>query len=346
MDLTNIAGAFASSSAELLIRMSPFLLLGCLFAGLIHTFIPMNVVANHVGQRGLWAVIKSVAFGIPLPLCSCSVIPAALTIRRKGASRGAVVSFLIATPITGVDSIMATYSLMGPVFTLGRIIAGTITSLLAGIFTNILVPEDKPPVHLEKTCCAKLATPKRHWLIETIHYALFDLLEDIWKALLIGVLIGGLILTLIPETWITTYLGYSWQAMLMMLLAGIPMYICATGSIPIAASLMLKGMSPGAGLVFLLAGPATNAVTITLVMRELGHKAAILYVASISICSVLLGQLFNVLWLHYGWAIDLEHGLHATITPRWLELACSVILVLLIITFIVQGIIKKNSASH
>lgn len=327
-------------SVSLFNEMSPYLLFGFFFAGILHIYFSLDFIARHLGKSSLGSVVKAVILGIPLPLCSCGVIPSAVALKKKGASRGAVVSFLIATPITGIDSIFATYSLMGLVFTLFRVIASSITAITAGILTNLFdfKARGSDKIELKKDDCEHCNHEveenhddnKRSKFIELFRYAFVTLLGDIWKWLIVGILIAGIISYFIPDTFIQKYLGSSWQSLLIMLIIGIPMYICATGSIPIAASLLLKGMSPGAALVFLLAGPATNAVTITVVSKEIGRTATILYVATIAVMSVLMGMLLNLIWNYMG--IVTPHILsHKMMLPEWVGITSSTILVCLIL---------------
>ena len=149
-----VRGIFAES-VSLFLRMSPYLLFGFLFAGLLHVFISLGAIARHLGKRNLASIAKSVVLGIPLPLCSCGVIPAAVLLKKKGASRGSVISFLISTPITGVDSIFATYALLGPLFAIYRVFSSALTALVAGVLANFLtVPEHSEAGHSEHDGCA------------------------------------------------------------------------------------------------------------------------------------------------------------------------------------------------
>jgi len=348
-------------SVELFKQMSPYLIFGFFFAGILHVVFSLDTIAKHLGKSSVTSVIKAVIFGIPLPLCSCGVIPSAILLRKKGASRGAVLSFLVATPITGIDSILATYSLLGLVFAICRVVASSVTAFVTGIISNLVFGEEceKCGESLgsgeddhscdEEVDKGEITRPERS-IKELFKYAFIELYGDVWKWLVAGIIIGGAIAYLIPDTYIQKYLGSGWQAMLVMLVVGIPMYICSTGSIPIAAALMLKGMSPGAALVFLLAGPATNAVTITIVSRELGKKAAAVYVISIAVMSVLMGISLDGIWQY----------LHATLPsavamkpmlPEWVEVASAVILVVLILFLVLRSLIarfkgKADSCSH
>ena len=308
--------------------MSPYLLFGLIIAALLNRFLSVDTVANHLGKSNIFSVIKSVLFGIPLPLCSCSVIPAGVLLKQKGASKGAVISFFIATPITGVDSIFATYSLLGGFFTVFRIVAATITSLVAGLLANIFLPAATPQSESPTSCKKMDPTPAKS-LRQVFDYAVNKLLGEIWRPLLVGVLIGGAITFLVPDEFINTYLGSPWLSMVAMLAIAVPMYVCATGSIPIAAALLLKGISPGAALVFLLAGPATNAVTIAVVVRELGRRAAVLYVATIALLSLLFGALLNYLQIRQ--TLDFTAGIGMDMLPAWIMSASAFTLLLLII---------------
>lgn len=348
----DIIRGVAWASLNLFHDMSPYLLFGFVIAGVLHVFVSLDAIARHLGKTSIASVMKAVILGIPLPLCSCGVIPAAVTLKKKGASKGSVISFLIATPITGVDSIFATYSLMGLLFTVGRIVAAALTALVAGVLTNLLVPHDYhvhgieegydekcPSCNPEEEVVDKARRGNR--LIEYLRYTFYELMGDIWKWLVIGTLIGGAIAYAIPDAFIQKYLGSGWQAMLVMLIVGIPMYVCATGSIPIAAALMLKGMSPGAALVFLLAGPATNAVTVTVVSKELGKGATALYVMCVAVMSVLAGVFFNVIWNYVG-ATAPSILKPMEMLPMWVEWGATILLAALIIFVALHGIFSKH----
>ncbi len=358
-----------SESMSLLYKMSPYLLFGFLVAGVLHAFISLEWIARHMGKSSISSVIKSVILGIPLPLCSCGVIPAAMMLNKKGASRGSVVSFLIATPITGVDSIMATYSLMGLFFTIFRVVAASVTAFIAGILGNIFLRTKHEPLAIEgeleiranhgehchacgdsgheigeREKCAKPEWWRCGRIYEMFRYAFVELLGDIWRWLVLGLLIGGIISFAVPDELITRYLGSPFMSMLVMMLVGIPMYVCATGSLPIAAALMMKGMSPGAAMVFLLAGPATNAVTITVVAKELGKGATTIYVLTIAVMSIVFGYLLN--WLWYGSMMSMGAMHHAGfMLPSWAEKASAAFLLLLIVNVALRGIFSRRKTA-
>jgi len=332
----NVILGIAAESFRLLGAMAPYLLFGFLFAGILKILLPEEKIVSHLGEGNISSSIKASIIGVPLPLCSCGVIPAAVSLRRQGANKGATLSFLISTPTTGVDSIFATYALLGPVFTVFRVATSFVTAVLCGILANFVLEEEKRPFNEAISCniCGEEGFHV-HNILEKIrymlHYAFVELLDDIGKWLIVGIIIGGFISYVIPNELISRYLGSDWKAMILMLLVGIPIYVCATGSIPIVAALMLKGMSPGAGLVFLLAGPATNTVTITVITKELGKRATVFYLLSISCASIIAGIVLNMLWPTHG---NLIYVQGAKFMPDWVKVSsASVLLSLILFSF-------------
>jgi len=322
---------------------APYVIFGFLAAGLIKAIIPEDAVARHLGGRSTTAVIKASLLGIPLPLCSCGVIPAAISLRKQGAGRGPSAAFLVSTPESGVDSIAITWALLDPVMTIVRPVAAFITGTLTGVLINLL-PEEKTELDTEPTSCGcsdacpdtGLATkePLTKRMMSGVRYAFGELLKDIGSWLLLGVLIAGLVTTLIPDGFFEMLFEYQAASLLVMLLVSIPLYMCASASTPIAAALVLKGLSPGAALVFLLAGPATNAATLTVVARFWGRQATMVYLAVIAFCSLVLGWLVNEF---YAWAgLDISQW----VTPAageapsgWNTLAAVVLLGLILRAF-------------
>lgn len=287
---------------------APYVLFGFLAAGLVKAVLPEEAVARHLGGRSVAAVIKASLLGIPLPLCSCGVIPAAISLRKQGAGRGPSAAFLVSTPESGVDSIAITWALLDPVMTVVRPLAAFITGTLTGLLINLL-PEEAtalPPVTencgCKDACCSSPAAGKAPLplrLADGIRYAFGELLKDIGGWLLLGVLIAGLLTALVPDGFFALLFSHQAASLLVMLLVSIPLYMCASASTPIAAALVVKGLSPGAALVFLLAGPATNAATLTVVARFWGRQATLVYLAVIAGCSLVLGWLLNEF---YAWA--------------------------------------------
>ncbi len=298
---------------QLSIAMAPYILFGLLFAGVLHELVPDSIVTKHLGKDNISSVVKSTLFGIPLPVCSCGVIPLATSIKKSGASKGATLSFLISTPITGVDSILATYGIFGWIFTIYRVITSMIMAMVAGILTNLCDKEDSSPKTsftavpnstqnftlnslvkeesccTDSSCCETNETKKKFSFLAALKYAFITLLGDIAKPLFWGLLLGALIAVAIPENINELLQEYTWISYLIVIAIAVPMYVCATASLPIAAGLMLSGVSAGAAFVFLSAGPATNTVTIGVVKKMLGTRSLAIYLGSIIVGSILFG---------------------------------------------------------
>lgn len=289
---------------QLSMAMAPYILFGLIFAGLLHELIPDTIVTKHLGKDNITSVVKSTVFGIPLPVCSCGVIPLASSIKKSGASKGATLSFLISTPITGVDSIMATYGVFGWIFTVYRAITSMIIAILAGILTNVFDKEEvkKPSfsmtaptetetssISTENCCASENIIEKKFSFLSAMKYAFVTLLSDIAKPLFWGLLLGALITVAIPDNLSEVLNTYTWLSYVIVIMIAVPMYVCATASLPIAAGLMLSGVSAGAAFVFLSAGPATNTVTIGVVKKMLGMKSLVIYLGSIVIGSIVFG---------------------------------------------------------
>ena len=275
-------------------EMAPYLLLGFFIAGILRVFVPRSLYTKHLARPGMKSVVKAAALGVPLPLCSCGVIPTTVGLRREGASHGACTSFLIATPQTGVDSIAATYSLMGLPFAIVRPVAALFTAIFGGWLVNKYTHEDKEAVAdvtLGDSCCHSPGENKSlvGKLKEAFSYAFVEMMEDVGKWLVIGLLIAALITVAVPNEWLAALHDYKFLNMLIVLAIAIPMYVCATGSIPIAVSLMAKGLTPGAGLVLLMAGPAVNSASMLVIGKVFGKRTLWLYLLSIIIGAMLFG---------------------------------------------------------
>ena len=310
------------------LEMAPYLLLGLTFAGILHILFTKELVARHLGGHKFSAVVKSALLGVPLPLCSCGVVPTALSLRKSHASDGATVSFLISTPQTGVDSIIATYGMLGPVFAVFRPIAAFIMGIAGGAVTNFFDKGDKAEAIQDseqstacKVCIEPL--PHTHSFIEKIwsmaKYGYGEFLDDISKQLVVGIVISGMISFFVPDDFFTRYVGNRFLEMVIMIVGGIPLYVCATASIPIAFALMMKGVSPGAAFDFLAVGPATNAATITLIGNVMGKKIVVVYLAVITFFSVIAGYIFNfIVDYFYEGKIDIKHmegHVHNEVSP-------------------------------
>ena len=276
----------------LLCEMSPYLLLGFLLAGLMHEFVPGKVYTKHLGDHSLRSVVLAALFGVPLPLCSCGVIPTAMGIRKEGASKGATISFLIATPQTGVDSIIATYSLMGLPFAIIRPIVALVTAVFGGALCNVAEPDNRLQTTDNGQASPSPSGEKEGgWsrLGHAFSYAFGEMMEDIGKWLVMGLIVAGIITAAVPDSWFTIFQGNTLYSILFVLVFSIPMYLCATGSIPIALALMLKGLTPGAALVLLMAGPASNAASILVVGKVLGKRSMLIYLIAIITGAVIFG---------------------------------------------------------
>jgi hypothetical protein len=311
-----------------------YVVFGLLAAGLIHLFISREWLVKHLGGRGFGSVIKAALLGAPMPLCSCSVLPAACALRSKGAGRGATVSFLISTPETGVDSVALTWALMGPVMAIVRPVAAVATAMVAG-FIETLRDRHEPPAKVagplcticNSNDCEHISRPtrwSRFWM-----FVLYDMGDDLGPSLALGLLAAGIMAILIPPKFFEQYLGSPWAAMLVMLAVGLPMYVCATASTPLAAVLVAKGLNPGAALVFLLVGPATNIATILVVSRMLGKASAALYVGTIAVMSLVCGVVFDL--VVGALKVNVFSGEAHELVPPWLLTAGAVLLIVFLI---------------
>lgn len=289
---------FAAASWSVFGAMAPYLLLGFLVAGILSVVISPEWVERHLGGKGLAQVFKASLFGVPLPLCSCGVIPVAASLRQHGAGKGATTAFLLSTPQTGVDSIAVTYGLLGPFLAVVRPVAALITGVFGGSLVQAFDDEDEPqtaalPAAADATCCptgeCDEPVPSRSKISEALHYGLVILPRDIGRALVIGVLISGLIATVIAPRALESYLGGGLLPMLAAMIVGIPLYVCATASTPIALGLIHAGLSPGAALVFLISGPATNSAALATLWKVLGRRTAILYLVTVAVASLATG---------------------------------------------------------
>ena len=319
--LTQVALDFWS----VLTQMSPYLLFGFAMAGLLAMLISARLVERHLGGRGLWPVLKAALFGVPLPLCSCGVIPVAASLRRHGASRAATTSFLISTPQTGVDSIMVTLSLLGPVITVFRPVAALLGGLLGGGLVELFVPDGESHVDDMPACADACCSPSipGSRLLRALHHGFVTLPADIAKPLLAGLVIAGLITALVPANLFSDWIGAGFLSYLVMLALGIPVYVCATASVPIAAAFILKGVPPGAALVFLMTGPATNAAAIATIWKLMGRSTVLLYLLSVSLTALASGLLLDLFFSTD--IIMLPHHNHAFLPP-WVGIISAVVL--------------------
>lgn len=325
-------------------EMSPYILLGFFIAGLMHAFVPQKTFARHLAGTGWRSVVKSAAIGIPLPLCSCGVLPAAISMRRNGASRAASTSFLIATPQTGLDSIAATWSLLGPAFAVIRPIAALVTAVFGGIAVGKSERKNAECINCQPIA-EEIAEQKRFGLklLDALRYGFINLVGSIGSWLVAGLIIAALITVYVPADYFTVIGSKPLLSMVTVLIIAIPMYVCATGSIPIALSLMLKGLSPGTALVLLMAGPAANFASFTLISREMGRKSAIIYLISIVVGAMTFGLIIDYVlpadWSTIRNAQAMAGKEHAF---SLLSTASSAVLVILLVVTFIKGHKRKH----
>ncbi|MBL7179114.1 MAG: SO_0444 family Cu/Zn efflux transporter [Pseudomonadota bacterium] len=334
------------ASWQIFLESAVYMLFGFFVAGVLYVFLKPEKIGRYLGRGKVRSVFLSALAGIPIPLCSCGVVPAAAGLKRQGANNGATLSFLISTPESGMDSIPITYALMDPVITVIRPVAAFITAIVAGTAENFFGnSDDESKPALPSSCSASgecgcngsssnpsepTAISLTARMISGLKYAFVDLLGDIGKWFIVGVLLAGLISCFIPDTLFESYLANHFIAMLVMLLVGLPMYVCATSSTPIAAALVLKGLNPGAALVFLLAGPATNIASLCMVSGLLGKRSLLIYLGSIAVCSLVLGFFTDMLYFGIGVTAKASAGKATEIFPYYVEFAGAAVLAILL----------------
>lgn len=325
-----------SASYEVLLAASFYILIGLLAASLIHTFFSPDIIARYLGGDRLSSVFFAALFGVPLPLCSCAVVPTALSLHDKGASPGAVAAFLISTPESGVDSIAVTYALMNPIMAIARPVVAFFSAFLAGAlihFGGVVPPKlpHLPTLEKKESCCHDSGEGEQRFdvgglwkkLKSGFHYGFVELLGIFGKWFLIGILIAGLIDTLIPSDWIQAYLGAGWLSCFIALIFSIPLYICATSATPVAAALILKGMSPGVALVFLIAGPATNAASLVVLLKTFGKRFVAIYLGSVMVMALLAGYTLDLLLHHFQWDFPVLSGEAMEMLPMEVQMGAA-----------------------
>jgi uncharacterized protein len=285
-------------------EMAPYLLLGFAFAGVLRVLVRPSLVMRHFGKPGFWQTFKASVIGVPMPLCSCGVIPVAASFRRQGAGKGATTAFLAATPQLGVDSVVATWGLLGPLFTGIRVALAFISGMVTGLLVDRLDPSDEPAEPEEQSTAEPATKSKR--IRDMLHYGFVSLPGDIGRALIIGLLIAGVISALMPDGQLGAWVGDGFLSLVLVTLVAVPMYVCSTGSIPVAIALMQAGLTPGVAMVFLITGPATNAATVSMLWNLMGWRTACIYLASI----------VAVAWLS-GWGLDQWFP-----SDAWVDLPC------------------------
>ncbi len=356
-------------------EMSPYLILGFLISGLLHVYVPKTLYSRFLHRKGFGSVMGAAILGVPLPLCSCGVIPTAMSLKKEGASDGATVAFLVGTPQTGVDSILATYSLLGLPFAIIRPVASFLVALFSGVLVDKFGSDPKPkkvdytkfkfapqPAVAEPApscCCCSHEhgdTPPRSKFLAALKYGYVDIMADFGKWLIIGLFIAAAITAFIPDAIFAMFKDHYFLNIVLILLISAPMYICATGSIPIALSLILKGVSPGAAFVLLVAGPATNVASLIILRKEIGARKTMIYLFSIIVGAILCALVIDFLlpqdWfsglmpLDDGCGLQERHDHHDHSScchgPVWWQTTTSAIFIILFINSIVRGWLKRN----
>lgn len=331
----------------LLNEAAPWLLFGFVIAGILHAFLPTDLLSKHLGNESVGTTVKAAFIGAPLPLCSCGVIPAALGLRRSGASKSATVSFLVATPETGVDSVSVSYALLGPVMAIVRPIAAITSAIVAGMLvgSDETTVNNKNQPEVSSCCHHDEKASKRDTCLttntnqttknfktrckEALDFSTGKLIADTAVWLLIGLFFAAVVKTFVSQDFLASY-GQGILAMSIMVLVSIPMYICATASTPIAAGLLFAGVSPGAVLVFMLAGPATNIATLGVVGKELGKRPLFAYLVGVVITAMLFGTILDIglKYLEYDLMQSTAH--HQHLVPETISTFASIALVMLL----------------
>jgi uncharacterized membrane protein YraQ (UPF0718 family) len=331
--------------------ISFYIIFGLIIAGIIKQIIPDNFIQKHIGENSASSIFKSAILGIPLPLCSCSVIPFATSLKKSGASKSALQTFLISTPITGVDSILATYGVFGWFFTIYRVFASVFISILAGFLSMIFIKEDdkkpqtfstwstKKPIN-QKSIISLHIEKKKHFIIRVYDYAFNQLFSDIAKSLLIGIFLGSILATLIPADMTSLLSDNLWVSYIFVLAISVPMYVCAITSIPIGIILLLTGFSPGAVFVFLTAGPATSLITISIVSKLLGKKSLFIYLFSVVIGTIIFAYIMDTTFINY--LDSVKKSINENESATLLEAISAVIMYLLFFKYIFP---KKGTKS-
>lgn len=325
------------------LEMAPYLLLGFFIAGILHVFIKINNIQKYFHNSTFISSLNAAILGVPLPLCSCGVIPTAISFHRQGASKPATVSFLISTPQTGIDSILLTWSLLGLPFAIIRPVVAFFSGIAGGLITGKFTKKEVVKINEKSETAIQHPTSLKYKIIETFRYAFFEFMQDIARWLLIGITLATLINILVPENFFLSLNESYILTMLLVLLISIPLYVCATGSIPIAAVLMAKGLSPGIALLFLMAGPATNIATLTVLLKTLGKKTTLIYLLSIIggaiISAIIIDFLLPKSWFVFSIS-PIEHIHHHT---NIITVIITIIFFILLIYNLIQPLFSKKT---
>ncbi len=309
--------------------MAPYLLFGFATAGVLSVALPPKKVERHFGGPGIWPVIRASLFGVPLPLCSCGVIPVFASLRKHGASRAATTAFLISTPQTGLDSVLVTFSLLGGVFAVFRPLAALVSGIVGGAAVLLFGPAERVPLTPSGAGPSGGGSTEESggWIRRAARFGFVTLPRDIGRSLLVGLVIAGVISALVPDDYFSGLVGGRIGTIVVMMLVGIPVYVCATASVPIAAALIAKGISPGAALAFLITGPATNMATLSTVWKVLGRRTAMIYVSVVALTALLSGLLLD---LTYSMVVSASHIHNHPMLPGYVNMICALILLVIV----------------
>lgn len=344
--------AFITNTVDLFFETAPWLLLGLVLAGLLKALMQENAVQRWIGGEGVWPIVKAAVIGAPLPLCSCGVVPVAMGMRRGGASKGSTISFMLSTPENGVDSVSLTYVLLGPVMAIVRPVAGVTLGIFAGLLTGWKDTDGAGKQVSETKCCGghdhetkssdddSMDQPFSQRLQAGLIYSMTRMVDDLRMWLLIGIVVAGAVVTFVPTELLTQW-GSGPIAMLVMIIAGVPMYICASASTPLAVSFAAVGLSPGTVLVFLLAGPATNIGTLGIINKEFGRRALIAYLTAIVVGSIGLGLATDLLYTEFGFSLASQTGAEAHNHMDWYHYVSGLLLLIFFIPPVRAPMIKS-----
>jgi len=323
---------------EVLLSLAPWMLLGMAIAGILHVALPRGFVRRQLGGRA--GVAKAVALGVPLPLCSCGVIPAGLGLKRDGASDGAAVGFLISTPQTGVDSILVSSAFLGWPFAIFKVLSAAVTGLVGGYLTDAAGGPSGEDADHEAT--GGVEQPRG--IRQAVDHAL-EILRGIWRWIVFGVVASAIIEFFIPQGFFTGLSAYGMVVPVFAALAiSLPLYVCSTASVPIAAALVAGGMPAGAALVFLMAGPATNVATIGAIYRALGRRTLAIYLGTIIVGSLAAAYIFDFVLVTAAVSITHLHG-----EESWWAVASTIVLLALLAWFAIDDVrkaIARRFARH
>ena len=323
----------------LLNAMSIYVIVGLLVAGILKQIIPKNFISSHLGKSSIGSAIKATLLGIPLPICSCSVIPLAQGLRKEGASKGAVQSFLISTPITGIDSILATYSFFGIIFTFFRLISSIIIAITVGIIQNFISNEkNEKKEQITQSCNCSQTKKTKFSYKKAFLYGYDTLFGDMAKTLLVGLILGSLFVTFAPQEYTSILFENKLLTYIVVILFSMPLYICATASLPLAAAFMMQGMPGGAVFIFLTAGPATSSITISVVYKLLGKTSLAIYLIVIFIMSFLFGYIYDTFFTNSK--LNFIPAIHENISI--FHIFASIIMICLIFYHIIKQFIQKK----